>query len=87
MIVLPTDIADMFNTRIGAKSRNGIYTVNCDTVPDLPDLTFYLGGNPYPLRATDYIYQAEGSCVSPFTPMDMNSPDGGTIWVIGERLR
>ena len=88
LIALPTDIAEMLNTQIGAKkSWNGQYTVDCSTVPNLPDLTFYLGGKPYPLKGTDYILNVQGSCLSAFTPMDINLPDGGSIWIIGERLR
>ena len=78
----------MLNTQIGAKkSWNGQYTVECNTVPSLPDLTFYFGGKPYPLKGTDYILEVQGSCLSAFTPMDINLPDGGSIWVIGEFLR
>jgi len=78
----------MLNTQIGAKkSWNGQYTVDCNTVPNLPDLTLYLGGEPYPLKATDYILNVQGSCLSAFTAMDINLPDGGSIWIVGERLQ
>ena len=88
LIALPTDIAEMLNTQIGAKkSWNGQYTVDCNTVPNLPDLTLYLGGKPYPLKGTDYILNVQGSCLSAFTAMDINLPDGGSIWIIGECLR
>ena len=88
LIALPTDIAEMLNTQIGAKkSWNGQYTVDCNTVPSLPDLILHLNGKPYPLKATDYILNLQGTCMSSFTPMDINLPDGGTIWVIGECLR
>jgi len=85
LIALPTDIAEMLNTQIGAKKTwNGQYTVDCNTVPNLPDLTFYLGGKPYPLKATDYILNVQGSCLSSFTPMDINLPDGSSIWIVGD---
>lgn len=88
LIALPTDIAEMLNTQIGAKkSWNGQYTVDCNTVPNLPDLTLHLGGKPYPLKATDYILNVQGSCLSSFTPMDINLPDGSSIWVVGKCLR
>jgi len=88
LIALPTDIAEMLNTQIGAKkSWNGQYTVDCNTVPSLPDLTLYLDGKPYPIKATDYILNVQGSCLSSFTPMDINLPDGSQIWVVGECLR
>lgn len=88
LIALPTDIAEMLNTQIGAKkSWNGQYTVDCKTVPDLPDLTLHLGGKPYPLKATDYILNVQDTCLSSFTAMDINLPDGGSIWIVGECLR
>jgi len=84
LIVLPTDIAEMLNTQIGAKkSWNGQYQVDCAKVPSLPDLSFYFGGKPYPLKGTDYILEVQGTCISAFTGMDINLP-GGSLWVIGE---
>jgi len=85
LIALPTDIAEMLNTQIGAtKSWNGQYTVDCNKVPTLPDLTFYFNNKPYPIKATDYILNVQGSCLSAFTPMDINLPDGGAIWIVGD---
>ncbi|VDB85378.1 unnamed protein product [Peniophora sp. CBMAI 1063] len=84
LIALPTDIAEMLNTQIGAKkSWNGQYTVECDKVPSLPDLTFYFGGDPYPLKGSDYILEVQGTCMSAFTGMDINLP-GGSLWIVGD---
>jgi len=84
LIVLPTDIAEMLNTQIGAKkSWNGQYQVDCAKVPSLPDLAFYFGGKPYPLKGTDYILEVQGTCISAFTGMDLNLP-GGSLWIIGD---
>ncbi|KAH8830524.1 Asp-domain-containing protein [Flagelloscypha sp. PMI_526] len=80
LIALPTDIAEMINTQIGAKkSWNGQYTVECDKVPSLPDFTFTFGGKPYPLKATDYILDVQGTCISSFTGMDINLPWGSLV--------
>ena len=84
MIALPTDIAEMLNTQIGAKkSWNGQYTVDCAKVPDLPDLIMYFDGKPYPLKGSDYILEVQGTCMSAFTGLDINLPDGSSVWVIG----
>jgi saccharopepsin len=75
-------LSDAFG-RIGAKrSWNGQYTVPCDKVPSLPELTFYFGGKPYPLQGSDYILNAGGTCISAFTGMDINLP-GGQLWIVG----
>jgi len=84
LIVLPTDIAEMINAQIGAKkSWNGQYTVDCNTVPSLPELSFFFGGKAYPLSAEEYILNAGGTCISSFTGMDINLP-GGQLWIIGD---
>jgi len=84
LIALPTDIAEMLNTQIGAtKSWNGQYTVDCAKVPTLPELSFYFGGKAYPLKGEDYILNVQGTCMSSFTGMDINLP-GGSLWIVGD---
>jgi len=84
LIALPSDIAEMMNTQIGAKkSWNGQYTVECSRVPSLPDLTFWFGGQPFPLKGSDYILNVQGTCMSAFTGMDINLP-WGSLWIIGD---
>ncbi|KAG9317680.1 Asp-domain-containing protein [Chiua virens] len=84
LIALPTDVAEMLNTQIGAKrSWTGQYTVECDKVPSLPDLSFYFDGKAYPLKGSDYVLNVQGQCISAFTGMDINLP-GGALWIIGD---
>ncbi|KAJ3789132.1 aspartic peptidase domain-containing protein [Lentinula aff. detonsa] len=85
LIALPTEMADMMNAQIGAtKSWNGQYTVDCDKVPSLPDLTFYFGGEPFPIKGTDYILEVSGTCMSAFTGLDINMPGGASLWIVGD---
>ncbi|EAU84813.1 endopeptidase [Coprinopsis cinerea okayama7 len=85
LIALPTDMAEMLNTQIGArKSWNGQYQVDCNKVPSLPDLTFQFGGKPYPLKGSDYILNVQGTCISAFTGMDINMPGGDSLWIVGD---
>ncbi|KAF7732003.1 Vacuolar protease A [Apophysomyces ossiformis] len=84
LIALPTDMAEMLNTQIGAKkSWNGQYQVDCSTVPNLPDFTFYFGGKPFPLKGSDYILEVQGTCISAFMGMDINLP-WGQLWIVGD---
>jgi saccharopepsin len=84
LIVLPTDIAEMINAQIGAtRSWNGQYTLPCDKVPSLPELSLYFGGKAYPLSGSDYTLNVQGTCISAFTGMDLNLP-GGSLWIIGD---
>lgn len=82
LIALPTDIAEIINNQIGAKKNwAGQYTVECDTIKSLPDLTLYFGGKPYTLTAEDYILQVQGTCLSAFTGIDI---PGTPLWIIGD---
>ncbi|PSR73403.1 hypothetical protein PHLCEN_2v10695 [Hermanssonia centrifuga] len=83
LIALPSDMAEMLNTQIGAKKGwNGQYTVECDTVPHLPDLVLYFDSQPYTLKGTDYILEVQGTCMSSFTGLDM--PNGMNLWIVGD---
>jgi saccharopepsin len=84
---MPSDIAEMLNTQIGAKkSWNGQYVVDCSTVPGLPDLSFHFNGKPYALKGSDYVLEVQGTCISSFTPMDIIMPGGGQLWIVGMSL-
>ncbi len=81
LIALPSDLADLINNELGAKkSWQGAWTVECDTIPSLPDFTFTFGGKPYVLKGEDYILNAGGTCISPFTGMDIP----GGLWIVGD---
>jgi saccharopepsin len=46
----------MINQKIGAKRTfTGQYTIECDKVPDLPDISFIFGGRNYTLKRERYI--------------------------------
>lgn len=84
LIALPTDIATMLNAQIGAKkSWTGQYTIDCSKIPSLPDLGFVFNGEEYKLKATDYIMNVQGTCISGFQGLDINVP-GGDLWIIGD---
>ncbi|KAJ7764687.1 endopeptidase [Mycena metata] len=68
LINMPTDIAEMLNTQIGA------------TVATLPELSFSFGGKAYPLKGEDYILNIRGICFSAFTGMDIDRP----LWILGD---
>jgi saccharopepsin len=85
LIALPSDIAEMINAQIGAKKTwNGQYQLDCNKVPSLPELTFHFGGKAYPLSGTDYILNVQGTCISSFIGLDINPPDGSSIWIVGD---
>lgn len=84
LIALPTAFADMINAKIGAeKGWTGQYTVPCEKVSSLPELSFTFGGKDYPLQGSDYILNAGGTCISAFQGIDIELP-WGSLWIIGD---
>jgi len=77
LIALPTTVADLLNSQIGAKkSYNGQFTVECSKRDSLPDLTFTLSGHDFTIGPYDYILEVSGSCISAFMGMDFPEPVG-----------
>ncbi|KAK1216570.1 aspartic proteinase precursor [Marasmius sp. AFHP31] len=85
LVVLPRDMAEILNAQIGAdKTRNGQYVVDCTKVASLPDLTFKFGGKPFPIKATDYIMEVRGTCISLIAGLDVQMPGGDSLCIIGD---
>jgi len=77
LIALPSTLAELLNKEIGAtKGFTGQYSVECDTVDSLPDLTFTLSGHDFTIGPHDYILEVQGSCISSFMGMDFPEPVG-----------
>ncbi|WFD28878.1 saccharopepsin [Malassezia nana] len=84
LIAMPSEISEILNKEIGAKrSFSGQYTVDCEKVPTLPTLIFYLDNKPYALEGKDYILNVQGTCISSFMGMDLPPPIG-PMWIIGD---
>jgi len=77
LIALPSDIAEMLNSQMGAKKGfSGQYTIDCQKRSSLPDITFRLAGHDFSITADDYILDVSGSCISTFMGMDFPEPVG-----------
>lgn len=84
LIALPSSLAEILNSAIGAKkSWSGQYTIECETRDSLPDLKFNFSGYNFTLTAYDYTLNAGGTCISAFTPMDLPEPIG-PMAIIGD---
>lgn len=77
LIALPSEMAELLNSEIGAKKGfNGQYTVDCAKRDSLPDVTFKLSGHDFAISPYDYILEVQGSCISTFMGMDFPAPVG-----------
>ncbi|OLY85139.1 Vacuolar protease A [Smittium mucronatum] len=84
LIACPSVIADMINEKIGAtKNFAGQYMVDCAKVPSLPDFSMTFAGKEFVLKASDYILNVQGQCMSGFMGLDIPEPLG-PIWVVGD---
>ena len=90
LIALPADEAEWINEQLGGtKTPQGQYTVPCDKVDSLPEITMSFGGKPFPLNGNDYILRASSpmgggeQCISGFMGIDL-PPKLGKIWIVGD---
>lgn len=68
---------------VGAKPNiMGEYTVDCDKLDDMPDITFTIDNKEYVIPGKKAIIQAQGTCLFAFMGMDFPKP--GPQWILGD---
>uniref|UniRef100_A0A914H9Z7 Peptidase A1 domain-containing protein n=1 Tax=Globodera rostochiensis TaxID=31243 RepID=A0A914H9Z7_GLORO len=87
VIVGPKNEVAEIQNYIGAiPDINGGYTVPCEEIPTLPDVSFNIGGKAYTLKGNDYVLKVTTKgktiCFSGF--MGMNLPGFANLWILGD---
>ncbi|CAK8694029.1 unnamed protein product [Clavelina lepadiformis] len=88
LVAGPAEDVQNLQIAIGAvEIQPGLFTVECNKIPHLPDITFVLSGKKYTLTADQYILKETESgrtiCLSGFMGMDV-PPPRGPLWILGD---
>ncbi|PIO73413.1 eukaryotic aspartyl protease, partial [Teladorsagia circumcincta] len=86
LIAGPSDAIQTIHQAIGAyMGDRGQMRVDCSTIPQLPSITFTIGGQDFILEGADYIIQyGDSFCISGFMSMNTPPQSSAPSWILGD---
>ncbi|NWJ09265.1 PEPA protein, partial [Crypturellus undulatus] len=80
LLAAPSSAVQNIQYALGADSNGEI---SCSSISSLPDVVFNLNGYSFPVPASSYILQNDGTCSLAFESMDV-STESGELWILGD---
>jgi len=77
-----SDIARIAEEIGATRSLTGQYTINCDDIQNIPDITFTIDGNDYILPGVSLVVKSSSMCLFAMMGMDFQEP--GPKWILGD---
>lgn len=83
LIVGPSSDIRSIATEVGAKPMiTGQFTIDCDQVENIPEITWTIDGNDYSIAGKDLVIESGGMCI--FAMIGMDFPKPGPQWILGD---
>lgn len=77
-----SDVSKIANAIGATKTLTGQFTIDCDQVDKIPDMTFTIDGKDYTVPGSKVVIQSTGMCL--FAMMGMDFPEPGPKWILGD---
>ncbi|KAH0618839.1 hypothetical protein JD844_018335 [Phrynosoma platyrhinos] len=85
LLTVPKQFMNSFLNAVGAQQdQYGQNTVNCNTVQNLPTISFTINGVSFPLPPSAYILNNNGYCMVGIQPTYLPSQNGQPLWILGD---
>lgn len=83
LLVGPTAAVAEIGKAVGAiRTLTGQFTIDCDKVSSIPDITFTIDGKDYTVAGSKLVIQSTGMCLFAMMGADFKEP--GPKWILGD---